>query len=98
MNDCVRWRRHPAGPRHGRAGVERLRLHGDSELAGLGIARDDRVGHTCILLVHAHRDRADVTGAALLDREHAALAAVDEDRVLAFRMSRLGARQYGAAL
>ena len=44
----VRLRRHRAdsglGPRHGRADLEVVRLHGDSELAGLLVTRDDGVG------------------------------------------------------
>ncbi len=44
----VRLRRHRTdsglGPRHGRADLEVVRLHGDSELAGLLVTRDDGVG------------------------------------------------------
>src|SRR5581483_6333056 len=41
-------------PRNPGARVERLRLHTDAELAGLGVARDDRIRHTANLLRDSH--------------------------------------------
>src|SRR6476660_9381293 len=46
-----------------------------------------------LLLVHAHRYRPGVAGCRLLQREHAAPASVDEDRVL--RVQHVGARAGG---
>ena len=46
-----------ASPRNRRAGVERLRLHRDPELAARRVARDDRVGHAACLPWSRGEDR-----------------------------------------
>ena len=68
-------------PRARRAGVERARLHGDAELAGLGVPPDDRVGHGL--------DDARPRAAAASDRLGEPLG--DRDR----REVRVGARDGG---